>query len=338
MRRLISIFLVFLLSACSDDGYFGPIYLDETSTLNNISAARLIVVCEGNFQFSNASISVIDLIGNRVDDNAFQKANGFGIGDVAQSIYQRNDSLFVVVNNSGLIRILSSDSLKEIGTIEHLQSPRHLLLKGRKMFVTDLYANKISEIDLASLEILKTFPVDGWTERIISFGDFIVAANIEQRSLYVYNHAMQLIQMKQLSLEPHFLFEFENDLYIVGARSQSNRNTSLQRLNAQFDLVDSTSITNPINYACQDKGQLYMVSNHSVFKYKFRTLMEVFSQKIDLENPYSIAINRTNKHIFITDVKDYLSKGEVVEFDSTASRELETYKVGYIPQSMYFTL
>lgn len=338
MKYLKLLWLGLLCVSCNDDGYFGPVYLNHTITVSNLSSSRLIVGCEGNFQSANASISEISLDEQTVDNEVFLKRNGYGVGDVVQSIYQRNDSIFVVVNNSGLVRILTSDSLIEIGKVSGLQSPRHVFLRSGSMLVSDLYSNEITEIDLSTLSSINKYPVEGWTERFISFGQKIVVANIKQRSILIYDEDMQYERLIQLQLEPHFLFEFNGDLFAVGPKSQANQGMILKRLNANFTVLDSLITEYPFTYASLDQSQLYVLSKKKVIKINLRNVEQRQESTLDLVNPYSISINRTNKHLFISDANDYLSFGEVIEYDSTARLRVSSYKVGYIPQAMHFAL
>ena len=63
----------------------------------------VFVLNEGNFNFSNASISFYDIDGDSVVNNLFYKVNDAPLGDVGQSLALTNGQLYIVVNNSNHI-------------------------------------------------------------------------------------------------------------------------------------------------------------------------------------------------------------------------------------------
>jgi DNA-binding beta-propeller fold protein YncE len=133
-------------------------------------------VNEGNFNFGNASLSIYYPDSEKVVHQVFQQANNLPLGDVAQSMMQHNGNYYVVVNNSGKIEVLDTNSLEREARITGFQSPRHMAAQGNKALVTDLYANTISVVDLSSYSITGQIPVNDWTESIIKVGDKIFVA------------------------------------------------------------------------------------------------------------------------------------------------------------------
>ena len=71
----------------------------------------VFVLNEGNFQFSNASLSFYDPQADTVANNLFYKVNNAPLGDVAQSLALADGKLYIVVNNSNLIYKVDANSL-----------------------------------------------------------------------------------------------------------------------------------------------------------------------------------------------------------------------------------
>ena len=63
----------------------------------------LLVLNEGNFQYSNASLSFYDIQADTVCNNLFYKVNDAPLGDVAESMALVDGKLYIVVNNSNYI-------------------------------------------------------------------------------------------------------------------------------------------------------------------------------------------------------------------------------------------
>ena len=88
----------------------------------------LFVVCEGNFQYGNASLTFYDPASRRVENDCFLRANGFKLGDVGQSMTLRDGIGWIVVNTSKVIFAVDAATLREVGRITGLTSPRHIAL------------------------------------------------------------------------------------------------------------------------------------------------------------------------------------------------------------------
>ena len=99
----------------------------------------LVVVNSGNFNMSNASLTLWNAeTGSR--NNAFASANGFKLGDVAQSATVHDDLLWIVVNNSNVIFAVDKATLEERGRIDSgIVSPRYIhFVSDEKAYVTQM--------------------------------------------------------------------------------------------------------------------------------------------------------------------------------------------------------
>jgi len=138
----------------------------------------LFVVCEGNFQYGNASLSFYDPAAGSVENEVFARANGARLGDVAQSMTMALGRGWVVVNNSHVIFAIDPDTFRETGRITGLTSPREIyFLSDTKAYVTQLYDNRIFIVDPSACEITGYItvpgmePGDGSTEQIVGDPD-----------------------------------------------------------------------------------------------------------------------------------------------------------------------
>jgi len=124
---------------------------------------RVIVANEGNFTQGNATLTEFVVDNNTATDGVFFDANGFPLGDIAQSLNIFDGKLYVVINNSRVIRVLDPETFQqrfEI-TIGGNASPREIIrLNSKYAYVTNLFDDSVSLIDLElNREILPRIPV-----------------------------------------------------------------------------------------------------------------------------------------------------------------------------------
>ena len=83
--------LVLLFWSCKKE--IGPQYLQ----VDEEGSGSLLIINEGNFGFGNASVSIYNPDTKEIFNNQFKAVNGFGIGDVLQSVNRYEDKFYFVV-------------------------------------------------------------------------------------------------------------------------------------------------------------------------------------------------------------------------------------------------
>ncbi|MDO4319317.1 MAG: YncE family protein [Bacteroidales bacterium] len=154
----------------------------EYGDIEQITAAPegLFVLNEGNFQYGNATLSYYDPATDEVENEVFVRANGFKLGDVAQSMTMHGGLGWVVVNNSHVIFAIDPDTFVEVGRITDLTSPRCIhFLSDTKAYVTQIWDNRIFIVDPSRYEITGYIEIpgmergDGSTEMMVQIGDYV---------------------------------------------------------------------------------------------------------------------------------------------------------------------
>jgi DNA-binding beta-propeller fold protein YncE len=127
------------------------------------------VLCEGNFGWGAGSVFYYDTSqAPQHQEDAYKLANGFGPGNVVQSMTISGDTAFLVVNNSNKVEILDKKILKRLAINSSLVSPRFALPIGNTLFVSDLYSNSVSILNRNTLALVSRLPAPGWTDKAVA--------------------------------------------------------------------------------------------------------------------------------------------------------------------------
>ena len=130
------------------------------------------VASEGNYGSSNASISVFR------GANQIQKVSN--IGDVIQSIMVHDDKLFVLINNSHLLKIYnitpSGLRLPGIEISTNNSGPREMVIFDNYLYFTNWNSNDIKILNLDTYFIEDSIKVNGNPEGIVHDGSHLFVA------------------------------------------------------------------------------------------------------------------------------------------------------------------
>jgi DNA-binding beta-propeller fold protein YncE len=232
----------FILNACKSDKP-KPIEKTEIQVENGHS---LLIVNEGNFQWGNASLSIYNDKLDEVKNEAFKDKNNRPLGDVAQSVFVDGAKTYLVVNNSSKIEVINSNTFESIATINGLQSPRYFQkIANNKALVTDLYANKISVLNLTDSQITGDIYLKGKTEKMLKVGEKVFVSNTESDQLYWINENSLALDSIALSYAPNsFVIDKNNYLWVLcGGKSSENILPKLYKIETQnMQILESINI------------------------------------------------------------------------------------------------
>jgi hypothetical protein len=176
---------VMLFTACKQD----PVPEPDPVPVSGIQPGQgVFITCEGNFMFGNSSVHYWKTGDTTCSGDLFQAANNRPLGDVCQSISVIGNRGYVVVNNSGKVEVVEMDDFKSVATINGFTSPRYLLpVSSTKAYVSDLYANRITVVDLAGNQITGTIPLAGKSGKMLLHNGEVFVTNSETNKLYIIN-------------------------------------------------------------------------------------------------------------------------------------------------------
>lgn len=106
--------------------------------LYNSEASKLFVLNEGGMGSNNATLDFFRLREGVYVNGAFRRMNpqvAGGLGDVGNDIAVNGNELWIVVNNSGIVEVLSARDETEIAAIA-VPTPRDIAFDGKYAYVT----------------------------------------------------------------------------------------------------------------------------------------------------------------------------------------------------------
>ena len=99
---------------------------------------KVFVLNEGGMGSNNASLDFLRLSDGNYITDAFKKMNpavGAGLGDVGNDIVVIGDEVWIVVNNSGIVEVVSAKDETEIDAIQ-IPTPRNIAFDDKYVYVT----------------------------------------------------------------------------------------------------------------------------------------------------------------------------------------------------------
>ena len=346
----IPLLLLAALSGCTEaadtpDGPATPIDPGEGDD------GMLFIVNEGNFQYGNATLSVYDPETGEVTNEAFVKANGMRLGDVAQSMTIHDGKGWIVVNNSHVVFAIDTETLKETGRIENLTSPRYIhFVDDTKAYVTQLWDNRIHIVDPKTysvtgyIEVPGMKPGTGSTEQMVRLGDYVYCNcwSYQNRIIRIDTRTDRVTDSLEVGIQPNSLAaDCNGKLWTVtdGGYEGSpfgSEPPALVRIDPETFTVEKKFIFAPGD-ACSEvhmnaEGTLMYWINGNVWE------MDVNAQEPPAEPflksngtiYYGLTVAPSSGDVYIADAIDYQQKGMVYRY-SRERKLIDKFNVGVTP-------
>ncbi len=312
----------------------------------NVSAkdSRVAVLCEGNFMWNNAQLDIYNPDSNALWSNAFESVNNRPIGDVLQSGLLYGNTLWLVVNNSGLIVGLNPQTLKVKHQVNVGKSPRFASAFKGKLYISDLENNAVTVLDTQSLGT-RTLPVRknatgtrvGWTEHIIEYNNFIVSA-VYDGYLWVYDPQTDISKLITCPKGTQFLsIDAQNRLWVGASDADSS---SLTCLNADFRVTERVEFPkeNNLTRMCGSVtgDSLWLLVGGELECRNLRNPRVAIKKVVPYTVGYGLGVNPYNGDVYVSDAYDYIRKGRVVGLNAGGDSIKYSFFSGIIPASFVF--
>jgi len=346
--------IILILSSCSE-----PTNHQITNLPDSI-VNGCYILCEGLFGQNNSTLSVIDFDNDKIYNNYFFQKNNEKIGDTGNDILVNGDTSFIIVSTNNKIIAFNTRTCSLIKTInsEKLNTPRKIAkLNDSLLAITNLKGNSITFLNLKNLKVSEKELITGPApEGIAISNDYIFVANsgygdylsneYDAGTIYVFDKNTSTLKTKFINL-PNVIQliynESENKLYARYNNLPSLKD-SLGGI-VEFDVNTLKEIRRwkiRVYYFTLDKSLniIYYLNDYGV---GYIDLKNGFLERnfIKNSNPneiwYSIFYDNNKDNLFITNAKNYQSKGEILIYKLKDSIQIPIkYNAGLNPSTIVF--
>jgi len=286
-----------------------------------------------------------------VQNEVFLRANGFKLGDVAQSMVVRDGIGWIVINNSHVIFAIDVTTFKEVGRIENLTSPRYIhFLSDEKAYVTQIWDNRIFIVNPKKYEITGYIEVpdmtmeSGSTEQMVQLGKYVYVncwsyqnriIKIDTETDRVVNELTVGIQPSSLVLDCHGKLWTATDGGYEGS-PYGYEAPSLYRIDAESFTIEKSwtfefgeSLTELQLNGTADT--LYWL-NDDVWSMSVDAAAIPAEPFLDSRGTlyYGLTVSPDNGDVYVADAIDYQQEGKIYRY-SAAGELIDEFYVGIIP-------
>jgi YVTN family beta-propeller protein len=359
MKKNLVIFGLILMvaSACKKED-------NGTGVDNYIESGSVFIVNEGGFTKNNGSISYITH-SNKVVNNIFEQANGGQVtGDVLQSFSRVGNYGIICANNSQKVVVVDARTFKLLSTItDGTDYPRFSLgITSDKVYVTNgSFAGQVMVINLNTFTVTKKIPVgDGPEEMLLSNGKVYVAnsggfgigntisvintsTDAEETRITVGDYPTEMEKDAQgflwvlckgyVTYDPPTYLPVRHSaaklVRINPANNSIDKELEIIPSNADYSTADNLAMSGNGNliFVCVD-NKVYQMPISATSLPAAAIITRLF---------YGLDVHPFTGEIWGLDAGNFNEAGKIIRYNPSA-QVIDSFKVGIIPNSVYFNL
>ncbi|MGE5355555.1 MAG: YncE family protein [Deltaproteobacteria bacterium] len=341
---LIYLFIIFVFVSCDPD---------DTSENNNISFNKnegIFILNEGLFNQANASVFYYNFDKDSIYEDIFQSKNNEKTGDVLQSMFIIDNTGYLVINNSGLIRKVNLQDFKQLQLVAGLVSPRQFFrVDNTKAYISDIFSNKIKIYSLPDDKITGEILTGRWTENFASNNEKVyvtcpwifskpiskIVYEIDPESDKITDSLITGINPTNISIDKNgYLWTLCAGNSIEGIKGSLFKTDLKTKKNV--DSVHFDQVLNIFNTGMNmnsKKDSLFVLYNDVMMistTGKIKTEPVIKRQK---ENFYGFNIDNQRNLVYLTDALNFASRGKVLIYTKKGLL-IKTINAGLIPNNV----
>jgi DNA-binding beta-propeller fold protein YncE len=323
-------------------------------------SSGVFILCEGQFQATNASLSFYYPQPDSVSNHIFSRVNGVPLGDVANSMLLSGDEAYIVVNNSGRVYRAGRRDMVFRGKITGLNSPRYMVTGESpegypRAWISDLYSGYVLAVDplagtrVDSIRIGRSGERLSSEQMILNGGELFVACWSYGRQVLVIDASSgQITDSIEVGLQPNsmavdgegYLWVLSDGGYFYSPIPQEY--ASLSRIDMESHKAETMKVwddlsPSPSDLCIDETGEyLYFLSDGV---YRVSLDMEGFSGPLIPSRDrqfYSLGVDPSDGTVYVGDAVDYQQDGWVYRYHPDGSA-IDSFRVGVNPCGFYFS-
>lgn len=331
----------------------------------------VFVLCEGNFNAGNSTLSYYDPQTRTVENGVFQRANDRRLGDTGQSISLLGGSAFIAMENSGIIWKVDANTFRVQGQLttgqtENMINPRYIhFLSSTKAYVTDLYSPFVTVFNPQNM----TYTASISTEQPLAFGYSSTEQMVQYgtevfTNCWSYSNKLLVIdttndvladsivlsswQPKSMVLDARGkLWVVTDGGYATDEDSFGDNIPHLYRIDAathsiELDQTLDTDESSVVLATNPEATVLYLINN-DIYRMNITDahlpvrpfIQAETNEKGQRHKLYGIGVNPHNGEIYVADAVDYRQSGVVYRYSANGTL-IDSFRVGINPNGFAF--
>lgn len=347
--RYASLMLLLLLVSCKKET---PVDTNDHFTLDN----GMLVLCEGLFQQNNSSISWVRDDNSLIDNQFFLNNTGRSLGDTGNDMIRYGNKIYIVVNVSSTIEVLSAIDFSPIKQISMLagsvaKQPRVACSHNGKIYIS-CFDGFVDVMDTSSLTITQRIAVGPNPEGVAVANNKLYVANSGGLNSQNMDSTVSVIDLSSnteidrivVGLNPGtVLADNDGDIYVISRGDYSAIPSRLHRINSVSDQLVQSFPFDASGLTIGPEGLIvtnYNYTSQSMSVRSFNTSTETIagSELLNLTGVstlYGVHYRSSTGEFYVTDAMGFTNSGYVRKFDASGQL-LESFHVGLNPSKIIF--
>ncbi len=318
----------------------------------------VIIGCEGLAAAGTATLASYDPRGKVLENNIYQKANSYILGNTINSMLVDDDKIFLVLSGAGEIVVVDRDTYKVIRRIEGLGAPRHIMKVGENRYYISDWQLEGIHIYSYHTKSLYTLLTGKGPEQMVQYENMAFITNggdgnADSNVTVINTDVDTILTQLEVGYNPNSLvIDAEKKLWVLcsGIQKQNTVNSipgnlvsinldkfnivkKISKLKIGDSLVLQDNQMRPVKLRRNVAGDvLYYLDNKTEANcMRFNINSSSLSTSPFISGSfYGIDVDPIEDDIYLTDVVDGLENGDVLRYNSNGAQE-DFFKVGIMP-------